>query len=53
VNISQQFEKKEEPTRKQGGISWGVMIAIVAFAILAAGFIAYLLVNPYFHQHAP
>jgi hypothetical protein len=38
---------------KPGGLSWAAMLAIVALAILVAVGIAYLLVNPFFHQHAP
>lgn len=32
------------------GVSWRAMLAIVALAILAAAAIAYLLVDPFFHQ---
>ena len=42
-------------TQNQGrpdGLSWKAMLAILALAILVAAAIAYLLVNPFFHQPA-
>ena len=44
---------EQKPHAGQGGLSWSAMLAIVALAILAAAAIAYLLVNPFFHQHTP
>jgi hypothetical protein len=35
-----------------GGLSWKAMLAILALAIIVAVALAYLLVNPFFHQPA-
>jgi hypothetical protein len=37
----------------EGGISWKAMLILLALALIAAVVIAYLLVDPFFHQHAP
>lgn len=42
----------QETGLQRQGLSWRAMLAIVALAILAAMVIAYLLVDPFFHQHA-
>jgi hypothetical protein len=44
-----EVEKKTDA--RQDGLSWRAMLAILALAILAAAAIAFLLVNPFFHQH--
>jgi hypothetical protein len=42
----------QETGPRSGGLSWKAMLAILALAILVAAAIAYLLVNPFFHQPA-
>jgi hypothetical protein len=52
TNTESGSDSEKKPDAKQGGLSWGAMLAILALAILAAAAIAYLLVNPFFH-HTP
>lgn len=47
--------KSDEPDEghihdRQRGLSWTAMLAIVALAIVVAVGIAYLLIDPFFHQ---
>jgi uncharacterized integral membrane protein len=43
---------QEEPVEGQRrSLSWAAMLMLVLLAILLAAGCAYLLVNPFFHQH--
>ncbi len=44
-------EAPPEPPR--ASLSWIAMLGVVFLTILIAAGCAYLLVNPFFHQHAP
>jgi len=46
-------ENKSVRRGSLGSSSWGAMLALVLLAMLIAVGAAYLLVKPYFHQHAP
>jgi len=46
-------EEKDNSQRKRASLSWTAMLWIVLLGILAAAGFAYLLVNPFFHQHPP
>jgi len=37
--------------RARGGLSFGLMLAFLFVAIAVAAGLAYLIVNPFFHQH--
>jgi len=42
---------EDTPSHKPSSMSWAAMLALVLLAILVATGCAYLLVNPFFHQH--
>jgi hypothetical protein len=46
-------DPRPQPDNPRRGLSWRAMLGIVALAILVAAALAYLLVNPFFHQPAP
>jgi len=51
--IASDEDETDDSQRKRLSLSWTAMLCIVLLAILAAAGCAYLLVNPFFHQHPP